>query len=373
MHSVPSDVLGVIFSFLEPKDLARVSRVSFLWNQVQKTESLWKNHYLSYLDDPAPSKISWKERFIVIHHWMVGKADIKAFPCSFKKRHCDHPFTISNNTPYEIIRNSNHPSIYFIKNWETEKLLAINLEFYGVEVFIAEYLAQDAWYALDVKGNILCFDLEKGDCIKKISLQDFDHSVDASFLCTADEIIISNIGKVIIWNSDGGKLQEIDADLCVVTDSTPNFILCRVDLFGTYHRIVALHKKSSTSTVIAECPRESWAVSGPYLAIALYGGRIVVYKDVGESLNLIHDFLVFDDSDYRTDSLCIYKNWLLISSKHAIYVYDIKTARKLFTLKNDQDHLELRTNVSKLFMRYSKRNSEGEEYFYKLYNFEKLC
>ncbi len=377
---VPNEILTYIFSFLGPYELPSIASVSKHWNNIQKTEELWKRHCLDYSDNPEPFRGSWKERFKIIHNWMHAKSEKKTFSyCKNGDR--PHDFTIlKDNTALEVYPE--HPlSSYAIHHFSKGKSIRIDNAKLQGEKIVESTIFDKTWVVLTKQGKILFFDLLTGKCVKKMIHKNPVAISRAAMTCKDQEVITAYNKKIQIWDINTCCIkQTIDVselDEIYTLNSTPNFIICTTHNRTT--KTINIHKNdwviSEIENLFIEVrARRCTFDSGSYFGMLCKDYAINIFEDTGKSLNLIRTFEPFMPP-FSEDHGCIYihKNWLMVSKDDTLKIYDIKTGTELSTIQHNQLYLRFCSNASHLFTRvlnYKGNSLQTRKYTYTIYNFE---
>lgn len=357
INTVPNEILAYIFSFLEFESLSTVAKVSRKWNEVQKKDELWKNYCLTYLDRATPYQNSWLERFKIINNWKKGLAEVNSYPLSYKALHHNHDFTIlEDGTFFEIYPNHQNPFIYTIHNWSKNKNKQIDLKAFESSEVICTDLDDKTWIVLNSRCEILCFDIQKGECVKKIIPKHIKRNLnkaEGKIKAAADEIVTVYDKMIKIWNPKTALLeQSIDiSNFCEVSNLnfTPNFIICSPFIpFAIQKSNRTIKRLSDLSFRVGfNCV----ATSGIYVAMLGISGEVRIFKDSPNDLNLIHCLHTLSPPSNLIGTIHTYKNWLLTSKNGVLNIWNIKTGKMISAFEIDKKRIELRTNAIKLIFR----------------------
>jgi len=341
----PNEIRAYIFSFLEPEELAQVSRVSKEWNEVQKIEELWKRHCLDLLEDSEPYRGSWKEQFKVMYNWLHARGEKKTLD-SYDDVDAYVLTILEDSTLFTVYFNRSLQK-YVIHNFSTDHIIPIEHETLNNDHIIHYTIDDKTCVCFTKQGKILFFDLLTGQYLKKISLSKDVLDLSKGYLtCNDQEIIISYNNKIEIWDKntllltktiDVSKLGEI-----IKLNSTSNFIICHTYENGS-HSSCSIRKKASvispmkckflSVTSVADS-REHFAMKHRYTKESKTITEICIFRDDGEDLTLIptiEDLNIPTIENLNTPqsrtvgSLYIYKNWLLATKDGVLNIYDIKT------------------------------------------------
>lgn len=381
---LPNEILTYTFSFLEKNELLKTATVCKEWNETQKADSLWQHYCLAYLSDPQPYEGSWKERFKIIHNWLQASAEVKSYLPSCKIFDKSHEFTIlEDNTPFEIHPSSQDPLIYIIRNWTHDTAIQIDLKVLNSTEIICSNLHDKTWIALNSQGAIFCFDIQTGECKKKIIPQHSKVPIGldrAHIICNGQEIITEYNQEIKIWNADTCLLEQtIDiSNLGIIwtLNSTTNYIVCMTYSQADGRNTFALRKDNHAIKKIDGLPfkadYQGICTSKNYLILPSNTGEIKVFKDSLEDLTLIHSFSNPPSAARSSHTTCIYQNWLLASYGGKLNIWDLETGVKLSAnYHHTKENSEIRTNGVKWFSRVASIDHNQNAYYeYTLYSFE---
>ncbi len=363
--------INSLFSFLDDHSLYRANQVCQNWHTL--TDQFWKSRCLSCLDE-APYEGSWKKRFKIIRNWKEGRyKDCPTFHTTKEFLHINHDFIIDNHQPIEVypLSKQSYPIIYTVKS---KTALNIHLKDFNITSIVGSDLQGHTWFVLTSLGEIVCFDIRTGQCLKRMEPEEkvYISSIYSKIKVINQEVVTYyDDHQFKIWDIGTGglkqtiRISEFVKDLldgiCTL-DATSNFIVYIPDKSRTP---LALQKKDPTIKPLMDSTFRAdfhcMVHSGPYLAILSQTGQICIFKDTEKDLSLTHCLTAFDPplrGDEPIGALYAHQNWLFANKNGELKILDIKTGNQLCIIQhalppitNYDTKFEFCTNGIKLFAR----------------------
>ncbi|HSW86858.1 MAG TPA: F-box/WD40 repeat-containing protein [Rhabdochlamydiaceae bacterium] len=384
---LPTEMLAYPFSFLEPKELARIARVSKEWYNVQEIEELWKRHCLDHLDSTELCQATWKDQFKVIQNWMHAKAEKKSFDpyvTPYDETEKSNLLTVLEDDTALTVYFDSSLAKYVIHNFSNNEIIPIDHAELKDNKIVTTTIHNKTLAVLTERGKILFFDLPKGQYLKEITPPEQPDQISKALIkCTDQEVITAYNNEIKIWDANTGLLnQTIDTSklgTIRTLNSTSNFIICGIN--DGARKTVSIRKSDHQISPI-EClflKSNCIANSESYVAM-IYSvekgdetiHKINIFLDTGKNLELISTFEALN-SQISNDigSVYIYKNWLLASRDGKSNVYDMKTGKQLSTIQHNESWIEFCSNATQLFTRTVVNENGQQKYQCTLYNFKR--
>ncbi len=364
--------LGEIFSYLEPKDLGRVSQVCRNWNAALKLDCVWQSVARSILDLPKPSNVSWKEQCQILHRWKTGNVRVVPLPVFSYGGIC----FFDDNSAFEmVVLDLSRPNTYLVRDlFSLEELSRIDLAQYGIACypsvlgaslkysFGASAIHGSVWTILCKDGGIFQFDLKTGACINQFPAEvgQVPHMGRERAICSNDhEIITSVSNRVKIRNlQEPQRIQTFDVEEGQGINrlfSTPHFVVCvaykKGDRKGAYIAF-AVNKKNPTIRTRIELKRGSYMNlacqnQGSYCSFPMSNGgvpEVCIYEDTpDEQFRLARTFSIKGslEGSSLSDVMRMYGNWLCVSKVGVFLLFDVRNGREILSFKVDSPYRSL--------------------------------
>jgi hypothetical protein len=362
LQNISPDVLGQIFSFLDPADLGHVALVCRNWNGVQKADWLWKRHCLAILDrDTAPCG-SWKEQYRTFHNVRAGIAEVSHLHTPFVKWNVLRPpFTVlDDSTALEVNRDLKNRYLYQVCDFINHTIIS-TLDLSGHGTVFASDIHESVWTVLTSHGEILGFNILTGECVYQMQGEPLDHhwlrmGHRPKIHCADHEVTIWDGQKITIWDVQSKALVQtmgvvLDEEVQVLR-TTPHFVALMVnDIHSTRGTVNFIGRvDQSVHEIDAICNSFCLDSFGPYIACVRTTGRVEVFVDSPEGdLQLASGFFPSTKTE-KVDRLSIYKNWLYLGCYKNIFLYDIHSGTKIATIPG-LNGWAVRGNADVLFAR----------------------
>ena len=378
--SFPTEVLAHTFSFLDWTSLGRVAAVCRLWKEIQESELGQKFLCLSILRDDKPPQTTWQQRVHVLRNWAQGNFRLSEEPKNY----------VHDSLAESEVIFSDHLLLQVVL---LDRFLNGKIYFrdctigYGTSVDInsrinAHTVFNKTVFILNGQSEILCFDILTRRLTKTINPD--PHKLRASksygkIVCSEREIFVSEKRIGTIWNRETENLSETFPipDQSVLFACTSTYVLFAK--YG-YESVRAIPRKElnmpladqrSVTLKISGPIKTSFACANDYIAIFHTDGTLEVWKDAGESLKKQFNVAPFFDPNlkFSQNHVSIYKNWMLVSKKTQLHIYNMETGKHLFQYSfSNSDQMyekEFMTDGSQLLLIEKKIENQH----YTLYNF----
>jgi hypothetical protein len=371
---LPTEILVDVFSYLEQEDLKKAALVSKEWNELQKTDELWKRHCLKFMKNAEPLRGSWKERFKVINNWMHTRAERTFLASSHREK---NPFwgfrLLEDNTPIEMYRSED--TEFTVRNVINDELHYIRVDLKDVRdgKIVSATMTNKTWMGLASNGNVFFYDIRTGQYLNQMSLglKD-DQTLNWGMIKSNknDIFVATNEREIKVFNGSTGHLEQtIDVsghgDLHDFVFTT-NFIICKCRSSNHYKAICIRKRDHKIEEVdLLDNEAEGIAAFDSHFAIFTKKGNVKFFKDEGDSFHLIKDVPAFFPHSDSCSRYNAYKNWFLISRSEKLKIYDIKTGQELSTFPLDERFVSIHTNGIQLLTH--RKNTRS----FSLYNFER--
>lgn len=366
---LPQDILGSIFSYLNPQDLGRAAQVCQSWRAAQEQNWVWQNVTRSILDMPTPTQDSWKRQCQVLCRWKTGRPkEIVRFPIELPvlfeqiiyDRRADYT-VLEDSSSLELVQlDPRSSSVFSVRNLADEKpLKKIDLKLHGCDGIADSALYGTTWTIVDIRGKIFQFDISTAACINN----QFSMDVEPDRLVTIhsnDQEIVSTVGnKVYVWDLQQRRLVhsfEVSEILEILRiRSTKNFVLCFART-ATNDCVIAINKIDPVVQIridvqFAACSLES---SSSYYSFLTRGGDLHIYRDTADAqLQVVAIHHIFDIPDQGFTSVQMYRNWVGVNKGGELRLFDVRTGHEIGVLQNLlQDGDSFRINAEALVVRH---------------------
>jgi hypothetical protein len=381
VKTISNDCLAHIFSYLDLPDLGRVAPVCKRWNEVQKSESCWKEFCDTHVGALPPYRGSHKGRVQVYANWRK-----KRFTCTpyHSYGRLDRFTVLDDSTLFEIISQYSpypeHPHQYIVRNILTKKeICEIDLQKVGNSFLVAENLNGTIWTVLDKQGKVYHFNILDGTYSSDI--QGAPCQNDSALLhCTDQELITMYNDQITVWNRETNTIEQtIDTSTLYIGQitSTPHFIIVSAVPFekaSTKLSVLSIRKKDLKLEVLEE--NVDWWRSldslGNTCALLSTRGEVKTFKDESEeSLVISHTFTLKPAYSGEYLHIHITKNWLGVARYRSVHLWDLETGNKILKQRMGKEfRTDFRTNGEVLCTQELSKDSHGYDInIYRLYDF----
>ena len=345
--SLPQDVLGYIFSFLNPEDLGSAAQVCRGWNSTSQLEWVCQNVARSILDLSEPSQGTWKEQCLSLHRWKMWKP--LEVPLPFSSVHTLEEFYVllEDTTALEVVRpDSSRQSLFSVRNLIThEELRQINVQQYGCADIFWGAVHGTIWTIRDLNGKIFQFDIKTGECINQFTGEAVQDGQSSDIYSNDDEIIASVQNRGQIWDLQQRRLSQTftigeGEEIWDIwgTCSTPNFVLCLAKKPGSLF-IFAVNKKDPRIQTRIEvgfgAKPNTFKSHGSYCSL-LIQGELHVYEDTPDAqFQLVRTHRVQEVPGSWDGTVRLYRNWVCLHKVDTFCVFDVRSGKEVISLKKN--------------------------------------
>jgi WD40 repeat protein len=350
---LPQDVLGYIFSYLNPEDLGRAACVCRGWNSTSSLEWVCRNVARSILDLSEPSRGSWKEQCSILRRWKAWKP--QEVPLSSCHAHGMEEFYVllEDKTALEVVQpDSSRRSLFSVRNlFNHEELRQINVQQYGCADIFGVAVHGTMWTIRDTDGKIFQFDIKTGGCINQFIGEAVQDERLSDIYSNDYEIIVSVQNRVQIWDLQQRRLSQtftIEEGWEIWrTCSTPNFVLFLARQSESLV-IFAVNKKDPKIQTRIEvglgAELYTFKSYGSYCSL-LIGGELHVYEDTPDAqFQLVRTHRVQEAPGGWNGTVQVYRNWVCVHKDDAFCIFDVRSGKEVLSLKKDWG-LEVRFRV----------------------------
>lgn len=359
MNNLPVEVFAHLFSFLDVASLSRVASVCSSWNDVQKIDYLWANHYMHFRTVyPNLRKIqnTYKDGLRAFANWKRGAAEVVISEERSKPALQWHFLSfIDGNIErtqdiLEIYRSPEDPLKIIIKNRTRTEALEIDLRDFQFSSIVDADCNEGSCVFLDQSGKVVWVDLDT----KKIGA----FKLEKDFMYVKECHILKYVkihGDAILVNQDLDKeIYFIDKTTCDCRKipyfggdngyidnfaATLNYIIYSGQAYNDPQASykVALEKKDQTHSLnfTEESQIVALTSSAKYLAVSLKNGTIKVYQETEMGMDHCLELLSLQDS-----RVSIYQEWLFIMQENRLQIWDISAKNKFSDFKHAALHRE---------------------------------
>jgi hypothetical protein len=345
--ALPQDILGSIFSHLNPQDLSRAAQVCRSWRAAQELNWVWQNVTGSILDLSTPLQSSWKEQCRVLCRWKAGRPKESIhfpmeLPVLFSQIIYDRraDFTVPDDSSgFELIQlDPRSPSVFSMRNLADEKeLRKIDLKRYDCGPIADSALYGTTWTIVDMRGKIFQIDIATAACVNKFSV-DIEPDRPLTIHSNDREIVATVGNKVFVWDLQQRRLahsfEVVDILDILRIRSTQNFVLCFART-ATNDCAVAVNKMDPSVQIRIEVPFEPLTLetNGSYYSFLTRGGDLHVYRDTPDAqLKVVVNLHISDVPGQGFGTVQMYRNWVGVNKEGEFHLFDVRTGAEMGSL-----------------------------------------